>query len=217
VETKQAFGTVSNTYYNSGVNSSGDIITILPSISQGTADNARIGDQIRGQSLVLKGALQLVSPTSVLSNCRVAVRMMVVQPKIFGDVGQAQATTSWLNYLLKKGGTTTAFTGILSDLWAPINSDAVTKYYDKVVYLTAAYNPVNGQSTLGNSVKFFNHKFNMRNKLIKYDSSISSGLYPTQYAPIILIGYVHMDGTGPDTLTTAVSMSFDSVFKYEDA
>jgi len=217
VETKQAFTNQSNVYYNSGINSTGDIVAVLPAISQGTGDNARIGDQLRGQSISFKGALQLISPTSVLSNCRVAVRMMVVQPKSLSDTGVVIANPSWLTYLLKKGGTTTAFTGILSDLWAPINVDAITKYYDKVVYLNSAYNPVNGQSTLGNSIKFFKHTFKLRNKLLRYDSSVSSNIYPTNYAPVVLIGYVHMDGSSPDVLTTAVSMSFDSIFNYEDA
>lgn len=217
VETKTAFNTQSNVYYNSGITAAADIVSVLPGIANGTADYQRIGDQLRGQTMSLKGALQLVSPTSVLSNCRVAVRMFVVQPKMFGDNYTVYGNPSWLNILLKKGGTTVGFTGILSDLWAPVNTDAVTKYYDKVFYLNSAYNPVNGQSTLGNSVKFFKHTFKLRNKLLKYDSSVSGGIYPTNYAPQVILGYVHMDGTGPDVLTTAVSMSFDSILNYEDA
>lgn len=216
VETKMAFTNQSNVYYNSGINSTGDIVPIMPSINFGTTDNARIGDQIRGQSITLKGALQLVSPTSVLANCRVAVRMFVVQPKIYGERASV-GTAGWLPLLLKKGASVTAFTGILSDLWAPVNTDVITKYYDKIFYMDSAYNPVNGQSTLGNSIKFFNKTFKLRNKLIKYDSGVDSGLSPTAYNPVVILGYVHMDGSSPDTLTTAVSMSFDSIFRYEDA
>jgi len=215
-ESKQAFTSQQNVYYNSGINANADTTSILPNIGQGTGDHQRIGDQLRGQRLQLKGALQIYSPTTTNSNSRVAVRMMVVMPKQY-TVFDNSVTGNWMPYLLKKGGVTTAFTGILSDLWAPINTDVVTKYYDKVFYLSSAYTAAIGTSTQGNSVKFFSHKFNLKNKLLKYDAGIAGGLLPTQYAPQIILGYVHMDGTSPDTLTTAVSMSFDSIFTYEDA
>lgn len=215
-ESKQAFTSQSNVYYNSGINATGDTVCIVPNIAKGTNDNQRVGDQLRGQRLQLKGAIQLVSPQGTLSNCRVAVRMMVVMPKQY-TVFDSSVVAGWMPYLLKKGGVTTAFTGILSDLWAPINTDLITKYYDKVFYLNTSYNQVAGTSTLGNSVKFFSHKFNLKNKLLKYDDAAQAGLLPVGYAPQIILGYVHMDGTGPDTLTTAVSMSFDSIFTYEDA
>ena len=215
-ESKQAFTSQSNVFYNSGINANGDTVSILPSITKGTNDNQRIGDQLRGQRLQLKGAIQLVSPQGTLSNCRVAVRMMVVMPKQY-TVFDNSVTGGWMPYLLKKGGATTAFTGILSDLWAPINTDMITKYFDKVFYLNTAYNAAAGISTLGNSVKFFSHKFNLKNKLLKYDDAAQAGTLPVGYAPQIILGYVHMDGTGPDTLTTAITMSFDSIFTYEDA
>ena len=40
-----------------------------------------------------------------------------------------------VKYIVKKGGTQTAFTGVVSDLYAPINNDAITTYYDKLIYI----------------------------------------------------------------------------------
>jgi len=216
-ESKQAFTTLAPTYYNSGISAVADMTQIVPNISQSLADNGRVGDQLRAQSLICKGALQISGASSSYSNSRIACRLFIVQPKNLGSLSAVTGTTSWLSTLLKKGGTTTAFTGVMSDLWAPVNTDAVTKYYDKIFYLDTAYVSVAGTSTTGNSVKFFTKKLMLRNKLVKYDNSIDSGLTPVNYNPVMLLGYVHMDGSSPDTLTTAVSLQYDSIFNYEDA
>jgi len=215
-ETKQAFTTLAPTYFNSGISVIGDMLQIFPSINNSTADNGRIGDQIRAQSLVIKGALQISGASSSYSNSRVAVRLFVVQPKNLGDYTNITFSNTWLSSLLRKGGVTTAFTGVMSDLWAPVNTDHITKYYDKVFYLDSAYVSVAGTSTTGNSVKFFNIPMKMKNKLIRYDTALNSGLTPVNYNPIMLCGYVHMDGSSPDTVTTAVSCQFDSILNYED-
>jgi len=215
-ETKQAFATLPPTYFNSGISVVGDMLQLLPNINYSTADNGRIGDQIRGQSLVVKGALQISGASSSYSNSRVAVRVFIVQPKNLGDLTNITFSNTWLSNLLKKGGVTTAFTGIMSDLWAPVNVDAITKFYDKVFYLDSAYVSVAGTATTGNSVKFFTIPLSMKNKLLRYDSNLGSALTPVNYNPIMLVGYVHMDGSSPDTVTTAVSCQFDSIFNYED-
>lgn len=219
VETKEAYANINNVNFNSGINSAGDCQWLMPAISQGTADNARIGDQIRGQTLTIKGAItSSLSYTSGAAS-RIAVRMMVVTPKSYPqyDIAQAQSGT-WMNTLLKKGGTTSAFVGNLQDLWAPINRDAITVYMDKVFYLNSPYVATSvGGLSVANSVKFFSKTFKLRNKLIKYDSSIGSGVMLTSYAPILLLGYAHLDASSPDTVSTQVYLNADTIFKYEDA
>lgn len=217
-ENKLSFGSLQNSYYNSGINSAADCVSVITNIAIGTADNQRIGDQVRMQSHNLRGCIQLASPASNIANVRIAVRLMVVQPKQYNN--QAEAITAgavWTSYLLKKGGATSAFTGTLNDLWAPINTDAITKYYDKVFYLNTAYQATAvGLSTLPASIRFFKIPLSRKNKLLKYDANIDSGLTPTNYAPIILLGYTKLDGSAPDTVATIVSLSFDSVLQYQD-
>jgi len=222
VESKQAFASLPATAFNSGITAVGDIQNLLPTIAQGTADNARIGDQLRGQRLSIKGAV-VYSPSlgsyGTYANSRLAVRVMIIQPKQYGDYSAIYNNfSSWSAILLKKGGTTTNFSGTLSDLWAPINTDAITKYYDKIMYLNGPYErtAVGGYQMLG-STKFFNINLKMRNKLLKFDASVSGGLSPTNYAPVMLIGYVHMDGSAPDGASTAIVAQYDSIFTYEDA
>lgn len=221
-ETKQAFHAVTSVSYNSGINAIGDVTRILPSIGQGTNDFQRIGDQLKGLSLTVKGAIVYnpsIGQYGTYANARLGVRMMIVQPRQFNNLDDVQSNAAaWLTFLLKKGGTTTAFTGILSDLWAPINSDGIIKYYDKVFYMDAPYQQTAvGSAYMGGSTRIFSHKMRLRNKTLKYDSSISGGLNPTNYAPVLLIGYTHMDGSAPDVATTAIQLSYDTVFNYEDA
>lgn len=220
-ENKISFGSQQNVYYNSSPNSTADCTGLCTNINYGTADNQRIGDQIRLKNHTVQGALQLSSPTTNINNIRIAVRLMVVQPRQFSNSDDAIAAGgNWLQYLIKKGGTTSAFTGTLSDLWAPINTDAIIKYYDKRFYLNTAYSQGtgNGISTMGDSIKFFNFKLGRKNmnKLLRYESSVGSSLTPTNYAPIIILGYVKLDGSAPDTVSTIVSLSYDTVMYFQD-
>jgi len=221
-ETKQAFHERTLTSYNSGINTTAEATRIVPSLGQGVTDYQRIGDQIKAQSLIVKGAI-IYNPSTgqygTYANARLGVRMMIVQPRKFSNIDDVQTDVpNWSTYLLKKGGSTTAFTGVLSDLWAPINSDGIIKYYDKVFYLDAPYQATAvGSVLMGNSTKFFNIKLKVKNKVLKYDSSVSGALQPTNYAPVLIIGYAHMDGSAPDVLTTAIQLVYDSVLNYEDA
>jgi len=222
VESKQAFHSVTATNYNSGINSIGDAPRVLPSIAQGITDSTRIGDQLKSQLLTVKGAIVYNPSTGqygTYGNSRLGVRMMIVQPRQYSNLDDVQSNAAaWLSLLLKKGGTSVAFSGILSDLWAPINSDYIIKYYDKVFYMDAPYQATAVGSTLmGRSTKMFSIKLKTRNKILKYDTNVSSGIQPTNYAPVLLLGYAHMDGSAPDTLTTAIQLSYDSVLNFEDA
>lgn len=230
VETKQAF---TNQYqqiqnYNSAINSSGDNNFIIPNISQGSADNARIGDQIRAQKLTVKGHFITRftggTGTTYYQNCRIGVRMMIVQPKSWLNQGSISSNSgTWMNTLLKKGGTTTSFSGQINDLYAPINNDAITCYYDKVFYVQNPYSNAVFGSTMTNllmptgTTKFFSKTFNLKNKLLKYDSSIDSGVTPVNYNPTLVLGYSYLDGSTADTITTQIGLSWDAILDYEDA
>lgn len=232
VETKQAFNSFPYTSFNSGINSSGDICRVLPTISKGVNDNNRIGDQIRAMKLTIRGHV-LINQVPIVNglptpNSRIAVRMMIVQPKQYSNYNDIVTSASvWLGYLLKEGGTSTSFDGNLQQLYAPINTDAITKYYDKVHYISidplyqygslASTNTIVASTGTARSVKFFKKTIKFRNKLLRYDDNVASGTSPTQFNPVLIMGYAHLDGSSPDTVTTVVSMMYDSIVDYEDA
>lgn len=222
VETKQGFKSLVPTNFNSGIDGIGDAIQVFPQIAQGTTESSRLGNILKAMKLTLTGAVSWSPSTGqfgTFANARLGVRIFVIQPRNFSDTISAQNNyASWMPTLLRKGSTTTAFTGAINDLWAPLNTDAFIKYYDKVMYLTGIYQAnATGQCQMIGATKIFKAIMKLHNKNIKYDSGISSGLLPSNYAPIFCIGYAHMDGSGADTLSTAITVQWDAVLDYEDA
>jgi len=217
-ENKQIY-TNSFINFNSGINSAGDIQQVVANLGNGTGDYQRIGDQIRAQKLQVKGWMAMtLSYLTSASASRIGVRLMIVQPKFYGGLTEIAANTgNWLGTLLKKGGTTTGFSGAVSDLQSPINTDAITKYYDRVFYLNLPYSQtaVGEASTVG-STRFFSMSKNLRNKLMKYDSSVGSGLTSTQFNPVLLCGYVHLDGSAADVVNTQIQLNYDAMLQFQD-
>lgn len=221
-ETKQAFYTTGDApvKFNSGIDSLGDMRDVLPQITQSTADNGRIGDQIRAKSLNIKGFVKLdIAPTiGTVGMPNVVVRMMVVSLKSKTNFTEATSSVTPLGSLIKKGGTTSTFSGVLRDINAPVNTDIWTVHSDKKYYLKQDYvNGSQGPMDVSNTVRFFNIKLKCKNKLLKYDSAVSSALLPTNYGPMILLGYSFLDGTTPDTINTRVGLQYDTILNYEDA
>jgi len=220
LEDKQAYKSVVDVNYNSGINSQTDLNSIVPNISNGTNDHARVGDQVRGKSLVVSGHILANLTFSNYSSCRIGVRMMVVSPKGYSGYDPAyNSATTWLAYLLKKGGAVSGFTGAVSDYYAPINRDAITCYYDRKFFVRSPYAPLNlnGDMNTVGATKFFKFKIPMRNKLLKYDINVNSGLTPTHFNPFLIIGYCHLDNSTPDTLDAQINLNFTSLMVYQDA
>lgn len=228
VETKSACTLFSLTAFNSGINSQNDLCQVIPTVTQGIQDNNRIGDQVRAQRLRIKGYIQMAQGYSVtVSATRIGVRLMMVQPKNFTNYDGAYGNaTTWLAGLLKKGGTTSGFTGVVSDLTADINTDLITCYYDKVMYLSLPYYFAGTGTTSVNTVvtqdlrqgtRFFSINKLLRNKLLRYDSNAAIAQQPVNWSPFIIVGYVHLDGSAADVANTQISMAYDSYLDFEDA
>lgn len=228
-ETKQAFHTSGDSliYFNSGIDSVGDMQQLIPAISQGVGAHQRIGDNLRAKNLSIKGFIRLsvndVSDSTKLTN--VICRMMVVTLKTRPSYIDATASSAPLATLLKKGGTTVAFTGKLSDVYAPINTDVFTVHHDKKFYLSQSYVNVTGPSPpttilpqdISKTIKFFKLNVKCKNKVLKYDEDIGSSLYPTNWGPMLLIGYAYLDGSSADTVSTNIQCQYDTTLNYEDA
>lgn len=210
--------------FNSGINVAADVLQVVPGMARGTGDANRIGDQIRFQKMVLKGHMIMSTNYQDLNSSRIGVRLMIVQPKLYSQITAVQTNLGWLTSLIKKGSTTGNFTGSIQDLYSDINRDVVTVYYDKVYYLdmpaiisTAGTTSVNTQvaEQLRTTTRFFSKTFNLKNKLIKYDDTISPN-DPTNYAPVLLVGYAHLNGSAADVANTQLGLQFCNNVYYED-
>jgi hypothetical protein len=226
-ETKEAYfasSPDSMTTFNSQITQVGDMLQVIPNISKGVNENNRIGDQIMAQSLNVRGHIRYTPSTSVNDPGRgnIAARMMIVTLKVRPSYPEAAGSSPFLGQLLKKGGTTTTFSGILSDLYAPINTDLFTVHADKRFYLTqpmmiqpAGGGLSSGFQDLQNIVKFFNFNVKLKKKFL-YDDSVNGGLTPTNVGPFMLLGYTYLNGAAPDVANQLVGLEYVSTFKFED-
>jgi len=226
VETKQAFTSIASTGYGGTIDgSAGSVTFCLPNVGQGVTEADRIGDQIRAQSLKVEGWLTQSLAATYTNACRVVCRVFIVQPKLYTDRNEIIANApSWTSALLKRGPNETAFTGAIQDLTAPVNTDSITCYYDKLYTLSIPAffggNPTAPYSVAldtAYTTKYFSKTFNLKNKLLKYTSNYNGGISPTNWCPVILMGYCFVNGSAATPAVSTVSMSFTSLLKYEDA
>lgn len=219
-ENKDAYKTGSQNY-NSGIDNATDLTFLVPNISQGDADASRDGQMILAKSLRIKGHMIMNLAYNQIADCRIGVRLMIVQPKSYvGYDAIYNSAATWLAQLLKKGNSYSGFTGAIQDLYADINTESITKYYDRVFYLQSNYAPTStvGNMSQPNSVRFFSKliKFRGKGKTLLYDANNNSGLTPTNYNPVLILGYSHLNGGGSDTVDTQVTMAYTSELDYQD-
>lgn len=218
-EDKQVFKQISDVNYNSAINNTTDCNFIIPNMTNSTFDNGRVGDQVRAKRLHLQGHLITNLLLQDYNSCRIGVRMLIVQPRNYGSLTLIQnGAATWMNFLLKRGGGTSGFTGIVSDLYTKINSDAIICYYDKLIYMQSPYVVDNkGALNIQRMTHFFDIKLKVKNKLLRYDVDIDGGLTPTEYNPVLILGYAHLNNGTPDTIETQLNMSWVSYLDYQDA
>lgn len=208
--------------FNSGINGAGDMLNIIPNMDNGVEINQRIGDKVIMQSHTIYGYFRIVPNTTALSYKfgNVAVRQMIISLKSISNydavINDTNLTAKLLG-LLRKGGTTTGFSGIVSDVMADVNRDVFTLHFDKVYHIKSDYNMTAIGSTTQDTLRMFRINMKAKNKQLKYDNNISAGLLPTNYAPIMVFGYCYMDGSLPDTTSTNLQVYYSTTLKYEDA
>lgn len=220
VEDKSVYLSGAATAYNSVISVAADINFLLPDVSQGTGEGNRIGDQIKAKKFVLNGLINMNLTFGGSTNAtRLGVRVFMVQPKLFMDRSAISANfASWLPYLLRKGNTGVPFGGTVSDLYAPVNTEMITCYYDKIHYLSIPYMLTQaGQQETAYSYRHFRKEFKLKNKKLLYDSGYSSNNQPSNYSPVMLIGYAHLDGSNADQINSQISLSWSTLLDYEDA
>lgn len=220
VETKQSFTSIASTGYGGSITGgAGSVTYVLPNVAVGTLENERCGDQIRAQSLKVEGWLTQSLSATYINASRIVCRVFIVQPKLYTDRNEIVSNApSWTASLLKRGATETAFTGAIQDLTAPVNTDLITCYYDKLFSVSVpALVTATGAVETAYSTKYFVKTFNLKNKLLKYTSTYAGGISPTNWCPVILMGYCFVNGSTATPETASVSMSMTSLLRYEDA
>ena len=204
-----------------------DMNRVVPTIGQGVDDGQRIGNNIEPKSLVIKGHYlwnQLFNATvqnTIVPSCRIGVRMMIVQPKMYHTYIDAQLNpNSWLPYLLNDGISSTSFTGTVKNLYQDLNTDIVDIFYDKVSYISMPTLVLSTTATWADdvvpvreTVKFFNIKLKCP-KTLNFSDRLSAE--NVNFNPIVLVAFSYLDGTTTSG-TSLLNLFYDSKMTYTDA
>ena len=199
------------TLFNSAANQVADQIRVFPQVFQGLNEADRVGQSITMKSLRIAGHFITNSILNDMPRSRMMVRMCVVQPKNFPNYTAANATTSWMNNILRNGNATQALDGSIESMYYPYNKLAVNVLASKKFILRSDYvaTAVGGYQF---ACHFFNINLKIKNKRIKYDDTSST---PVGFAPIMLISYAYLDGSSPSVFTS-ISAAFCSNIRFED-
>lgn len=193
---------------------------LIPNVPAGVGENDRIGDQLKAKTLTVKGYFKFnhATATGQYNFGNVAVRLLICSLKVAPshDTFSTQVST-YSPQLLRKGGTTTSFSGYLTDLYADLNTELWTKHYNKVYYLNQpVMNTMVGDQNLANTVKFFKIKLPFK-KVLKYTSGTNSDLLPTNAFPVMFVSYVYLNAATPAPGSSQLGLSFSSEMTFEDS
>jgi hypothetical protein len=203
--------------YNSGINAQSDVIQIIPASIQGTDAGSRVGNELTVKSFNIKGHYILsLANNQVSASCRIGVRILILQAKRYKSY--YDANTQFVNHLplmIRTGDSVRAFTGVISDLYLPINEEVYEVLYDKVQYVTMPFVATAvGANDVRNTVKMFDIDLKTNYKKLTYEDSLSN--YPQNWGPFMAIGYAKMDGTAPDVAVNGISVESVCTMKYID-
>lgn len=226
VETKSALlvSPVDNTLaypfgsrFNQAVNAGTDAIRILPDFPNGSAENQRVGNLIRLQSLMLRGVMTVTIPQATANNTRLGVRLLIVRNKRINDyiAATTDLATNFTRLLEQPQG---PLNGTLAAFNSPINTDYFSCVYDKKFYFSQSLSSTatNSQETW-NSTKFVNISIPYSRRNVVFDEGFDLDT-PINYPYFALLSYTKLDGSSADADgTTYVNFQFTSYAKYEDA
>lgn len=223
-ETKMATQTFNIAGFNSGITTLADFNQLIPSISTGSVQNARVGVAIKPVKLVVKGYIIYKTDTN-LGARMIGTRMFCFSDKSVSNY--ATALAAGVNYnLLDNGGTSNNFTGTALNYMQPVNKDLFKFYADKKHTILKPYGYTNtlspGSTDLTAMDKSMYQPFTITipaskmPKVLKYDDTLSSG-FPVNFAPWLAVGYSDLLGYTADTTNTQIIMEYVSTLYYKDA
>eukprot|EP01041_Mallomonas_annulata_P017979 gene17979-36694_t len=199
IETKVVTSKYGLTSFNSGINSTSDLITIVPPVANGTDSASNI------QAKIILGRLFLFQDKAI---------------RQYGNVGNVN-----LN-ILDAGGSPAYFDGFPVNWLDKKNTTQHTFFKDMKFKMMKPFGQIN-TSTLANSIVAMDNSLfkpftiTLTKKQLpakfNYDENSGSGIFPTNFAPYQALGYASAMNYAPDTSITQIKMMFDTTLYYKDA
>lgn len=145
-ENKMCSHVVENGVQHNSLITNSDVYPLMPSITQGAAENQRIGDKINVKGLYLHVNVSLLSTFAFNSSSPIRVRFFIVQHKSIRQTQLLSATLPPFNVWLKQnddaGAALVGYDGTPETHILPLNKDIFNVYKD----ITFQLAPDNQQS-----------------------------------------------------------------------
>lgn len=218
METKQVTYTLSPTYFNSGISATSELYQLIPAVAVGPGQTGRTGESIFPQKIVVRGYIVYGGNSESSANELIA-RLFCFQDK---SVKSWDLKTNIQLSVLDTGGQGQTFTGTLMNTIQPHNNDHFTFYKDSRHTFFKPYGLTNNNGVT-TAITSFNRSLvwyftitltkKQLPQAFKYDGTD----YPTNFCPVIGLGYAYAQNDSPDTVATKILMSYTSTLYYKDA
>lgn len=224
IETKTVVHQSNVTAYNAALNGAGDCLRLIPPVANAVTGSALIGNEIRMQSLNLRGVLTFQLGQTTANKTRIGIRLTILKAKRFMD-WNAAATDFATNFgrlldvppAILSGqnlGTLTAFN-------TPINRDYFSVVTDRRYYMSQSLQAVG--TTVNSTVyttKFVNINIPYSRRTVKFDQSFAAS-EAVDYPYFMLLNWCLLDGSAdaspPGSGDSPLTFQYVTTMKYEDA
>lgn len=222
-ETKMVTHTISSTLFNSGISVAGDILKVIPTVSQGTASYERTGNKVVPKRVIMTGVVS-ASPNNEAIVPPLEVTMFVLRCKYkqtFTDVG-----VNDLNFL-QDASSSVQYDGSLARTMLPIDHARFEVVKRKRIKLQAPssqwaqVNPANTSAVISPApgVPYAaRYRCVFKPKMaLKYNEDDPLGTNPNNVAYFCCFGYSYLQGFAADTLTTRLQvLGYRTMMYYTD-
>lgn len=190
------------------INTPGVFLPLLPSIAQGDTDNQREGNKVFPRRLrVAITVAYLRSPSTPIQSNSILYRILAVSDKKFNHIPIALNQTD-ASHLLDSGTGEHAYLARIEDYLAPVNSECYKVHKDIRGKISFGTDEVNMYNT-------YTHVFTINcPKVLSYNDNQT---FPTNFAPMLAVGYSFADGTIPTDQFNPMNVTLQTTLYYEDA
>lgn len=193
------------TAHNASI-TSGDIVSVVPTITQGDGYNQRSGDKIRPTSLIVDGCVSFNDYGQGFIDTPVSVLILCLQAKRIRD--PSQVSNAPIGALLDNGTGATAWDGSTLNSMYPINRDEFEVLGAVRVKLS---------DTTAENAKVMSHRYQMTIKTPAVLTYAQASTLPTNFAPFFVLGWSRDDAVMPGIADVWVKNTASSRMYYTDA
>lgn len=222
-ETKQKAGTFYNQFnFNNRIQVT-DWRTVVPDIYQGGNSTSfnRIGDRIKPKGLYVEGFVAINQTEARALGLSLDIYVITHKSKkslsalaAGGGAGLVELTS----YMFDGGdGNKWGYDGTTEHALMPINTDLVKLVKHKRVNLFSSYAATVHQQPNADDRRFVRVAFKVPTPNVLIYADEVDNLQPSNYCPLIAMGFHYPDGTAPSTDLTPVIGTFRSRLYFDDA